>query len=69
MPIFDVFGQKYNHAGAVSSQRLYLFDIRRTQNDPLYLVGHLPEFHSFLAALRELKDFKEDEYDCYQGHS
>lgn len=31
------------------------------EDDPLYLVGHLPEFHSFLAALRELKDFKEKE--------
>ena len=44
---------------AYDGRKIQLF----REDDPLYLVGYLPEFHSFLSALRELKDFKEDEYD------
>ena len=29
-------------------------------NDPLYRVGHMAEYDSFMAALAGLKDFKED---------
>lgn len=40
------------------------YDGRKIQlfrdNDPLRLVGHMPEFDNFMAALAGLKDFKED---------
>ena len=51
---------RYRHKGynclTYDGHKIQLF----REGDPLYLVGHLPEFHSFLAALRELKDFKEE---------
>lgn len=37
-------------------QKIQLF----RENDPLYLIGHMAEFDSFLAALKALKDFKEE---------
>lgn len=47
---------RYRHKGydclTYDGRKIQLF----RENDPLYLVGHLPEFHSFLAALRELKE-------------
>jgi len=54
----DIVCNKY--AGSNNPCR-YLMYLGIRENDPLYLVGHLPELHSFLAALRELKDFKEEE--------
>lgn len=37
-------------------QKIQLF----RENDPLYLIGHMAEFDSFLAALKALKGFKEE---------
>ena len=40
------------------------FDRKKIQlfrdNDPLYRVGHMAEYDSFMKALAELKDFKEE---------